>query len=64
MGGRWEDVQIEKILLRIGAWLIDSVVLAGYSKVTQLHIPVSTLFQILSHIGCYRILSRVPCALR
>ena len=35
-----------------------------YSKVNQLYIYIYPLYQILSHIGHYRVLSRVPCAIQ
>ena len=37
----------------------------GYSKVIQLYIYIySFFFRFFSHIGYYRILSRVPCAVQ
>ena len=29
-----------------------------------IHIPISILFRFFSHIGYYRILGRVPCAIQ
>ena len=36
-----------------------------YSKINQLYIYIRiTLFKICSHVGHYRVLSRVPCAIQ
>ena len=50
----------------IGVELIYNVVLvAGVQQSDSvIHIHVFILFQIFTHIGYYRILSRVPCALQ
>ena len=43
--------------------LINNVVFQVYSKVIQLHIYMYLFFfKFFSHLGCYIILSRVPCA--
>ena len=46
--------------------MIYDVVLvsAAQQSGSVIHIRISTLFQIISHIGHYRVLSRVPCALQ
>ena len=45
---------INNVVLVSGVQLSDSVI----------HIHIYILFQILSHIGYYRVLSRVPCAIQ
>ena len=44
---------------------MNNVVLVsgGPQSDSVIHIHVSILFQVFSHIGFYRILSRVPCAI-
>ena len=49
---------------QIGAQLINYVVFQVYSKVICLHINMCLFFfKFFPHLGYYRILSRVPCAL-
>ena len=64
VGGRWEDVQIEKILLNIGAWLIDSDSFRGTAEWLSYICVCPLFFRFFPRIGYYRILSRVPCAVR
>ena len=52
-------------LFYIGVQLINDVVFQVYSKVIQLYIYMYLLFfKFFSHLGCYIILSRVPCAIQ
>ena len=53
-------------LIFIGAELIyNAVLVSGVSKANQLYINVSLLFfRFFSHIGHYRLLCRVPCAVQ
>ena len=50
---------------RLDLWLIYNVVLiSGSSKAHQLHIHIHTLFfRFFSHLGYYKILSGIPCAI-
>ena len=53
-------------LFHIGSLLINNVVLVlgVQQSVSVLHIHVSIPFQILFQLGCYIILSRVPCPIQ
>ena len=45
--------------------LINNVFISGVEQSDSIvHIHASILFQILPHLGYYRILSRVPCAIQ
>ena len=48
-------------LIFIGVLLINNVFLL-YSKVNQLYVYL-LFFRFYSHLGYYRVLSRVPCAI-
>ena len=50
-------------LFYTGRELINNVVLVSGVKQSDAVIQVSILFQILSPLGYYRILSRVPCVM-
>ena len=52
-------------LILIGVQLIYNVVFQVYSNVNQLYIYIYPLFfRFFSHIGHYRVLGRVPCAIQ
>ena len=35
-----------------------------HSKMIQLYINTNIIFEIISHIGCYKILTVVPCVIQ
>ena len=49
----------------IGVELIYNIVLVAAVQTSEsvIHTHISTLFRCFSHIGHYRVLSRVPCAM-
>ena len=53
-------------LIFIGVQLIYNVELVSAIQQSEsfIHTDVSTIFRFYSHIGHYRILSRVPCAIQ
>ena len=56
---------VVSFFLLIGIWLIYNIVLvSGVQQRRDSVIHVSHLFWFLSHVGYYRILSRVPCAVQ
>ena len=43
--------------------MYNVVLVSVYSKVVQLYIHMYPFYLVFSHIGCYRIPSRVPCTI-
>ena len=59
----WKFYFIKKILLEY-SWFTMLCQFQLYSKVNQLYVYIYPLFfRFFSHIGHYRVLSRVPCAI-
>ena len=62
----WKESFFKKNLFYIGAYLINNVVLASDVQQSDsvLCIHVSIFLKFFSHLGYYRILSSVPCAIQ